>query len=99
RKDEVLECPIVLPSSYEEQQKIADFLTSVDEKIDRLKKKKQLLEQYKKGVMQKIFSQELRFRDEEGNDFPEWEIKNLGDIATITIGEFVIKTKQNENGK
>ena len=67
--------------SLPEQTKIANFLTAVDEKLTALKQKKTLLEQYKKGVMQQIFSQELRFKDDNGNDFPDWEERKLGEVC------------------
>jgi type I restriction enzyme S subunit len=67
--------------SLREQKKISEFLTSVDRRIELMKKKKSLLETYKKGVMKRIFSQEIRFKDNYGNDFPEWEEKKLGEIV------------------
>ena len=67
--------------SLPEQQKIADSLTAVDKRIELLEKKKTLLETYKKGVMKKIFNQEIRFKDDNGSDFPNWEKKRLGDIG------------------
>ena len=71
-----------------EQQKIASFLTDVDDKITKLNKKKDLLEQYKKGIMQKIFNQELRFKDDDGKEFPAWEKKQLREVANYRRGSF-----------
>jgi type I restriction enzyme S subunit len=69
-----------------EQQKIAAFLSDVDKVITEFKKKKSLIEQYKKSIIQKIFNQELRFKDDEGNAFPEWEEKKLKEF----ISEFIV---------
>lgn len=77
---------INLPS-LPEQTKIANFLTAVDEKLTALNQKKTFLEQYKKGVMQQIFTQELRFKDDIGNDYADWEEKKLGDLCKIKTGK------------
>ena len=78
-----------------EQQKIAAFLTAVDEKIQQLAKKKDALERYKKGVMQRIFNQEIRFKDSDGNDFADWGLTELKDIAVRVTA----KNKSNEINK
>lgn len=69
--------------SINEQTKIANFLTAVDEKITQLTQKCDLLAQYKKSVMQQIFSQELRFKDDDGRDYPAWVEKVMGDVFTF----------------
>ena len=76
----------------EEQQKIASFLSAVDDWIENLRKQKESLEKYKNGMMQKIFSQEIRFKDDNGQEFPEWEEKKLKSV-------FIRKTKKNNDNK
>lgn len=76
---------IVFPS-VEEQTKIASFLSAVDEKISQLTQKHELLSQYKQGMMQKLFSQQIRFKADDGGEFGEWEEKNILKIADVSIG-------------
>jgi type I restriction enzyme S subunit len=96
---------INIPQS-KEQQKIANFLTAIDNRIQTLEKKKSGLEQYKKGVMQKIFKQELRFKDDtsttlsasDGKAFPEWEEKKLGQTGNIKKGKQLNKEELTLSG-
>jgi type I restriction enzyme S subunit len=78
-KSTIEKIDIQIPS-VPEQTKIANFLTAVDEKITQLSQKCELLAQYKKGVMQQIFSQKLRFKNDDGHDFPDWKETKLGEF-------------------
>ena len=74
--------------SKEEQEKIASFFSLIDKKIEKQGEKVEALKDYKKGMMQKIFSKEIRFKDDNGRDYPEWKEKKLG---------YVIEIKSNRN--
>ncbi|SSV72544.1 restriction endonuclease S subunits-like protein [Acinetobacter nosocomialis] len=84
-KSDVLAFPLKYPVK-EEQTKIASFLSTVDEKISQLTQKHELLNQYKQGMMQKLFSQQIRFKADDGSEFGEWENGCLGDITAIQGG-------------
>lgn len=75
---------IYYPSDLEEQQKIADFLSTVDEVIAQSEAEVANLEQQKKAAMQKIFSQEVRFKREDGTEYPEWEMDSLKNLCDYT---------------
>jgi type I restriction enzyme S subunit len=84
-QDDIASVKIAFPS-LPEQTKIAEFLTAIDKRIELLTAKKEKLTLYKKGVMQKIFNQEMRFKQDDGGEFPEWEEKALGDIGETING-------------
>jgi type I restriction enzyme S subunit len=69
------------PANIDEQQKIAEFLMTVDARVSAVEKKVKLLQQYKKGIMQKIFTQQIRFKDEDGGSYPDWQEKKLSEIV------------------
>lgn len=88
---------VIIPE-YAEQQKIADFLTAVDGKIALMNKSVELLKQYKKGVMQKIFSQEIRFR---GEVYTDWAKAKFDDVllSLPTKAHQILSSEYSKFGK
>lgn len=80
----------------EEQKKIGDFFSKLDRQIELEEQKLEKLEEQKKGYMQQIFSQKLRFKDDNGNYYPEWKEKNLGDISELITKGTTPKNKVND---
>lgn len=78
-EDDFLRESIYVPC-LEEQQKIADFLSSVDDVITASEEELANLETQKKAVIKRIFSQEVRFKRADGSDFPEWVSTHLTDL-------------------
>lgn len=79
---------VKLPT-FGEQQKIADFFSTLDSRIEIQEEKINNLENQKKGYLQRIFSQEVRFKDKNGEDYPEWEEKKIGEMFDITSSKRV----------
>ena len=69
-----------VPNSYEQKQ-ISDFLISLDSTIALHQRQLDNYKQLKNSMMQKNFNQELRFKDENGNDYPAWQEYALSDIV------------------
>lgn len=98
--------------TIQEQTKIASFLSSVDEKISQLTQKHELLSQYKQGMMQKLFSQKIRFKADDGSEFGEWGITSIKDAVSfikdgthgthpddLSSNLFLLSAKNLQNGK
>lgn len=93
----ILDTPFYRPS-LPEQRKIADFLSAVDAVIAAQQAEVDAWEQRKKGVMQKLFSQEVRFKADDGSDFPDWEEKTLGELGTFLKGAPLSKSDITDEG-
>jgi len=76
---------LFIPSA-KEQQKIAGFLESVDDWLDNLCRQKNAMETYRRGMMQKLLTQQVRFKDDSGKSFPEWEERELNDVGETYNG-------------
>lgn len=85
--------------SLPEQQKIAEFLSTIDTVIAKQKETVSAWEERKKGVMQKLFSQEVRFKADDGSDFPEWEEKSYLSICNVFAdGDWIESKDQSDSG-
>lgn len=96
-KTEFLKIPVSVPGT-KEQRKIADAISSVDDVIVFIEKEVALWEEKKKGVMQKIFLQEVRFKKEDGADYPEWEEQEVRDLGEFMKGAPLSKADISETG-
>ena len=95
-KGEIGECIVNYPC-IEEQEKIAGFLSKVDELINECESEVKDLEEQKKGLMQKIFSQQIRFKDSNNNPYPDWEEKYVNEVCDISTGKGNTQDKE-DNG-
>ena len=77
-----IKCPTLA-----EQNKIANFLTTVEKKITNLENTITSLENQKKGLLQQIFSQKLRFKDKNGNNYPDWINSTIGKSGYFYYGK------------
>ena len=84
-KKEIAGCKLGVPSPPE-QKKIALFLSTIDDIITTTEAELTAWEERKRGVMQKIFNREVRFKADDGSEFPEWEEKRLGDDVSFING-------------
>lgn len=85
-----------IPKTLEEQEKIANFLSIVDKKVENLKNTITSLENQKKGLLQQIFSQKLRFKDKNGNNYPNWKEKLFSEIFSFLSTNSYSRAKMNE---
>ncbi len=85
--------------SLPEQEKIGAFLSQLDDRIEKQEQKIALLKERKKEWMQQLFSQTIRFKDENGQDYPAWEEKKLGEIVEVQMCKRIFKEQTTSYGE
>ncbi len=95
--DDFFNIVIYIPS-IEEQQQVVRIASSIDNTINQMESIVDAWEQRKKGVVQKLFSQEVRFKADDGSDFPDWKCKTLGELGTFQKGAPLSKAAISDNG-
>ena len=90
----VLTGMVVFPP-LREQQKIVDFLTILDRRIDVQRKKVEALKKYKRGAIKSIFTQRVSFHAEKN----KWESHKMSELITLQSGQDFAPTDFNEQGK
>lgn len=92
KNENIKEVSIRIPKSIEEQRKIAAALAAYDEMIAVKTAKLEIWQECKKRMVKEIFGRTKRFKDDDGNEFPEWEEKTLGEVCEkIASGKAINK--------
>jgi type I restriction enzyme S subunit len=81
----------------QEEQKIGEFFSKLDRQIELEEQKLEKLKEQKKGYMQQIFSQELRFKDESENDYPEWKERKFSELLSYSSNGVDKKINKNHD--
>lgn len=89
---------LFVPKGVLEQQKIGEFFSLLDQKINLQSEKIQNLTLYKKGLLQQVMSREIRFKDSEGREYPEWGKDKLGKICDLSSSKRVHVSDYVEDG-
>lgn len=90
---------LMLPTNISEQQKIGAYFKQLDHLITLHQRKLEKLKELRKGVMKKLFSQEVRFKADDGSEFPDWEEKKLGDDVQFINGRAYKQDELLNSGK
>lgn len=90
---------IKFPLNLKEQNKIGNFFSKLDRQIELEEEKLELLEKQNHSYINQIFTKQLKFNDDEGNKYPEWITKKLGDIGKVAMNKRIYKNETTESGE